>query len=191
MAKLTKEEKAALKAERKKAGKGIVADFKAFITRGNVLDMAVGVIMAGAFSAIITGVINGILMPLINSLTGGGLNGLRTPLRWACIPAEAGVETDLFFENQYWSKYIYIDWSLVINAVINFLAIALVLFIVVRVVARVTQYREYVEKKALEAYYEKHPEERPTPAPEAPKAPTQEELLASILAELKKQNAKE
>jgi large-conductance mechanosensitive channel len=63
------------------------------------------------------------------------------------------------------------------------------LFIIVKVVNSAAKRKEELEAKRREAYYEKHPEERPVePEPEAPK-PTQEELLTGILAELKKQNA--
>ena len=58
MAKLTKEEKAARRAERKKAGKGIVAEFKAFINKGNAFMLAVGVVIGGAFSAIVNAFVN-------------------------------------------------------------------------------------------------------------------------------------
>ena len=51
--------------------KGFIAEFKEFISRGNVLDMAVGVIVGGAFTAIVTSLVNDILMPLIGLLTGG------------------------------------------------------------------------------------------------------------------------
>ena len=64
--KMTKEEKKALKAERKAKGKGLVAEFKKFITRGNVVDMAVGVIIASAFTKIVNGFTQGIVMPFVN-----------------------------------------------------------------------------------------------------------------------------
>ena len=81
-----------------------------------------------------------------------------------------------------------IDWGTLINAVISFLIVALVLFIIVKVVATINKKRLEIEAKTREAYYEKHPEERPAPVePDAPK-PTSEELLAQILVELKKQN---
>lgn len=82
-----------------------------------------------------------------------------------------------------------IDWGTLINAVISFLIVALVLFIIVKVVSSINKKRLEFEAKTREAYYEKHPEERPAPVePDAPK-PTSEELLTQILAELKKQNA--
>ena len=51
--------------------KGIVAEFKEFITRGNVMDMAVGIIIGGAFTAIVTSLVNDLLMPIIGAIFGG------------------------------------------------------------------------------------------------------------------------
>jgi len=101
-------------------------DFKKFISRGNILDMAVGVIIGGAFNAIVTAFTNKIVMPLINLLLSiGGENGLEkayTVLKWGYTD---GVR-DL-------SKSIYIDWGAFISAIINFLIIALTLFIILKV----------------------------------------------------------
>lgn len=81
-----------------------------------------------------------------------------------------------------------IDWGTLLNAIISFLIVALTLFIIVKVVSTINKKRLELEAKTKEAYYEKHPEERPAPVePDAPK-PTSEELLAQILVELKKQN---
>ena len=68
--KLSKEELKAKKAEMKKAGFGMIGEFKKFVMRGNVLDMAIGVIVGGAFSKIVTSLVNDIIMPLIGSLVG-------------------------------------------------------------------------------------------------------------------------
>ena len=82
-----------------------------------------------------------------------------------------------------------IDWGSLLNAIISFLIVALTLFVIVKVVSTLNKKRLELEAKTREAYYEKHPDERPVvPEPDAPK-PTSEELLTQILAELKKQNA--
>ena len=70
-----------------------------------------------------------------------------------------------------------------------FIIIAIVLFVVVKVVNTAAKKRAEFEAKRLEAYYEKHPEERPVPPEPGKPAPTQEELLTGILEELKKSNA--
>ena len=103
-------------------------EFKTFISRGNVIDLAVGVIIGGAFSAIVTALTNQILMPLINwflaVITGGnGMEGAVTMLR----PYEVDGVIDM-------SQSIYIDWGAFITAIINFLLIALVLFCIVKAI---------------------------------------------------------
>lgn len=232
---MTKEEKAAAKAakkaERKAKGEGLWNDFKKFISKGNVLDMAVGVIIGGAFNAIVTAFTN-ILISVCTWGVPGGIKGLVTVLP-AVNDAQKGLDgigqsfqasqlqahaetmaksiygeatvaqTPTLIENAkstilskytlHGTTYTYnlsavIDWGTFINAVISFLIIALTLFVIVKVVTSLNNKRLQFEADAREAYYQKHPEERPAPvAPDAPK-PTQEELLTAILAELKKQN---
>ncbi len=77
-------------AEEKKEKKGILKEFKEFISRGNVLDMAVGVIIGGAFNAIVTSVVN-ILLSLCTWRIPGGIKGLITVLP-AANPAQAGMD---------------------------------------------------------------------------------------------------
>ncbi|MCR5349307.1 MAG: MscL family protein [Bacilli bacterium] len=89
MAKLTKEEKAARRAERKKAGKGLWVEFREFINRGNAFMLAVGVVIGGAFSAIVNAFVN-ILTSLATWPVPGGLAGLVTPL-----PAATDVQRGL------------------------------------------------------------------------------------------------
>ena len=119
--------------------KKFFAEFKKFITRGNVLDMAVGVIVGGAFTAIVNALSNNILKPIINwalaeILGKDSLSELYTFLLPAYVTdAETGVTTiDL-------ANSIYIDWGAFINAIINFLLIALVLFSIVRIINRVKE----------------------------------------------------
>ncbi len=88
--KLTKEEKKALKAEKKARGETVWADFKKFITRGNVLDLSVGVIMGGAFNAIVTAFTN-ILLSVCTWGVPGGIKGLVTVLP-AANSTQAGIE---------------------------------------------------------------------------------------------------
>ena len=104
-------------------------EFKTFITRGNVLDMAVGVIVGGAFTAIVNALSNNILKPLINAflrliLRGDGLSDIYTFLHK--VTAEDGT-VDL-------ANSIYIDWGAFINAIINFFIIAFVLFLIVKAI---------------------------------------------------------
>ena len=116
--------------------KKFFSEFKKFITRGNVLDMAVGVIVGGAFTAIVNALSNNILKPIINwvlalILGKDSLSEVFTFLvRTEVTDATTGeVTVDL-------ANSIYIDWGAFINAIINFILIALVLFCIVRVINR-------------------------------------------------------
>ena len=110
--------------------KGFFGEFKEFITRGNVMDMAVGVIIGGAFTAIVTALTGGILQPLINYLIGGsgGLEKARTILGNAVYNDLGEID---------WTKTNYIDWGAFISAVINFLLVAIILFIIIKVINNV------------------------------------------------------
>ena len=133
----------------KKEKAGFFAEFKKFITRGNVLDMSVGVIVGGAFTGIVNGLSNFILKPLINWLLAAligkdGLEGAITMLSPAYedVVSESGVVTktlDL-------ANSIYIDWGAFISAIINFLLIAIVLFTIVRVMNRLNESRDKAEE---------------------------------------------
>lgn len=108
--------------------KKLAQDFKAFISRGNVVDMAVAVIIGGAFSAIVTALTNQILRPLINWAVGGDeAIGLRTMLKAVYDVNENGEQIIN------WTNSIYIDWGAFIMTIIDFLLIALVLFVIVKV----------------------------------------------------------
>ena len=69
-----------------KETKGFIAEFKAFIARGNVLDMAVGIIIGSAFTAIVTSLVNDIIMPIVGVIIGGiDLSGLKVTVGSAAI----------------------------------------------------------------------------------------------------------
>ena len=106
-------------------------EFKTFISRGNVVEMAVGVIIASAFTSIVTAVTNKIIMPIINWLlaliTGGaGLDSIYTFLKKVyTVDAKGNQIVDL-------TNSIYIDWGAFITAVINFFLIAFILFCILK-----------------------------------------------------------
>lgn len=81
-----------------------------------------------------------------------------------------------------------IDWGTLINAAISFIIIALVLFTIVKVANAITAKKKQIDAELLEAYYQKHPEERPVPVEPGLPEPTEKELLGQILLELKKSN---
>ena len=134
--------------------KKFFAEFKTFITRGNVLDMAVGVIVGGAFTAIVNGLSNFILTPLINWLLsllteGKGLEGAVTFLDKVMMIDEAGNEVvDL-------TNSIYIDWGSFISAIINFLLVAFTLFVIVRAMNNFVKAREQAKLEIMEEATEK------------------------------------
>ena len=119
-------------------------EFKTFITRGNVLDMAVGVIVGGAFTAIVNSLSNNILKPIINWLLAlimgkDALSEVYTFLTTATLEGTIDL-----------ANSIYIDWGAFINAIINFLLIALVLFMIVKSInkfnANNNQFKKLLEK---------------------------------------------
>ncbi len=73
-----------------------------------------------------------------------------------------------------------IDWGAFINAIISFLVIALVLFVIMKVAAGVAAKRAELKAKSLEAYYQKHPEERPVPPEPGEPEPTELDILKEI-----------
>ena len=193
--------------------KNFFSEFKKFITRGNVMDMAVGVIVGGAFTAIVNGLSNFILKPLINYVLAlllgkDTLSEIMTMLLPAYTTDETGAEVlDL-------ANSIYIDWGAFINAIINFFLIALVLFCIVRAFNRVRDHQKAAaakakkrripkaDRKAMKADGVKLRNKAAVAAWYAAKAeaaaaeeqarldrlanPTTEDLLKAILAEIKK-----
>lgn len=109
--------------------KNFFAEFKKFITRGNVLDMAVGVIVGGAFTAIVNGLTDNILRPIINWILALilGNNGLESAVTVLSPVYTAEGALDL-------TNSIYIDWGAFISAIINFFLIAFILFSIVRAI---------------------------------------------------------
>ena len=129
---------------KKEKGTGFFAEFKKFITRGNVLDMAVGVIVGGAFTAIVNAVSNNILKPIINWVLAmiigkDGLEGAVTFLSKAFMTETqvAADGTEKLVEVIDLANSIYIDWGAFISAVINFILIAFVLFMIVRTMNKI------------------------------------------------------
>lgn len=135
--------------ENTKTKKSVLQEFKEFITRGNVIDLAVGVIIGGAFTAIVTALTSQILQPLINwliSLIGGnkGLESARTILG-AEVLMDDGTGKMIID----WSKTNYIDWGAFISAVINFLLVAIILFVIVKTINGVRSTGETAKAKLL------------------------------------------
>jgi large conductance mechanosensitive channel len=132
---------------------GFIKEFKEFAMKGNVMDMAVGVIIGGAFGKIVSSLVDDVLMPLVGMLTGGiDVSGLAykvmlpNPVEGGEPLAGATLKYGAFIQN-----------------VIDFLIIAFCIFLMMKAINKL------MAKK-----------EEPAPEPEAPAGPTQEELLTEI-----------
>ena len=156
--------------------KGFFAEFKEFIMRGNVIDMAVGVIIASAFGKITTSLVNDVFMPALGAIIG---DMDLTKLNWTIVEEVTDKAT-----GEITTPAVTIAFGNMLSTIIDFVLIAFIIFLMIKVFAKT---REITEKKLLR----KKEEEIAEATEEAPPAPTQEELLTEILAELKKQNAKE
>lgn len=127
--------------------KKIIEEFKKFITRGNVLDMSVGIIIGGAFTGIVNGLSNFILKPIINWLLAiilgkDGLSGAITVLSPAYTLGADGVTEVLDLANS-----IYIDWGAFISAIINFFLIAIVLFCIIKFFNKINEeYNDFLKE---------------------------------------------
>ena len=116
--------------------KGIIAEFKEFISRGNVIDLAVGVVMGSAFTAIVTSLVNDIIMPAIGVLFGGiDFTSLRLVIREANETTEEAA----------------IGYGNFIQCVVNFLLIAMVIFLVIKGMNAFKRKKEEVAEEAKPA----------------------------------------
>lgn len=131
-------------------------DFKAFAMKGNVVDMAVGVIIGGAFGKIVSSIVADVIMPPIGLLV-GGMN--FTDLKWVMKPAEVVNGEEV--------AAVTLNYGNFLQATFDFLIIALSIFLFIRLLTRLT------EKKKEE-----------TPA--APPAPSKEEVLLTEIRDLLK-----
>ena len=132
-------------------------EFKKFIMTGNVIDLAVAVLLAGAVGLVVKGFVSDIMMPIVGQFTGGiDFADLKYVLSPALVDAEGAITTA---EN----AIMYGNW---INSIINLIIVGIVLFMIIKAYNKT--------KKPVEE------------APAAPAGPTQEELLAEIRDLLKK-----
>ena len=104
--------------------KNFVEEFKKFIARGNVMDMAVGVIIGGAFTAIVNSLVNDVMMPVLSLITGG------LDFSKLCIVLGEGEGAAT------------LNYGAFIAAIINFLLIALVIFMLIKTINKFTKKKE-------------------------------------------------
>ena len=143
-------------------------DFKAFALKGNIVDMAIGVVIGGAFGKIVTSLVNDIITPLIGILTGNiSLVDLKLVLAEAVVDAAGEVVT----------PELVITYGAFLQTIIDFLIIALSIFIVMRVAMNARKKLDDMKKK------EEVPEEAPAEEP----AETELSVLLEIRELLKKE----
>ncbi len=154
--------------------KKFIEDFKAFINKGNVLDMAVGVVVGGAFGKITTSLVNDIIMPLIGKLV-GGLD--VSAWKWVLTPAKAAVLDEAGAEITPAVAEVAVNYGNLIQTIVDFLLIALCIFIVIRVFTKAKEKAESLKKK----------KEEEAVAEEAAPAPSNEEVLLTEIRDLLKE----
>ena len=146
--------------------KKFLSEFKDFAMRGNVIDMAIGVVIGGAFGKITTSLVDNIIMPLIGLLTGGiDLTKWDIVLKPAVTEMVDGVMTET-------TPAVMLGIGTLLSVILNFIIIAFVIFLVVKFLNRLHKKEEPVEE----------------PAAEESAAPTSEELLTEIRDLLKERN---
>ena len=135
---------------------GFISEFKEFAMKGNVMDMAVGVIIGGAFGKIVTSLVNDVLMPVISLATGG------IDFTNLFINLSGSEKYDTLQAAQEAGASVFAYGSFIQN-VVDFLIVAFCIFLMLKGINKLNRKKE-----------------EPAPEPEAPKGPTQEELLAEI-----------
>ncbi len=129
-------------------------DFKAFAMKGNVVDMAVGVIIGGAFGKIVTSIVNDLIMPPIGWLIGGvNFKDLKYDMPINPLSIKDGVEPDP----------VTINYGSFLQTTLDFLIIAFCIFIIIKAITRLTKKKE-----------------EPKPAAPAPAPSAEEKLLTEI-----------
>ena len=173
--------------------KKFFAEFKKFITRGNVLDLAVGVIVGGAFTAIVNGLSNNVIRPLINWLIAlvGGKDGLASAVTYLSKAYTTDANGDKIIDL---ANSIYIDWGAFIAAIIDFFIIAFTVFMIVKLInvsrekfkefGDLIEHESKKEVRAEKKQYKKLAKEQGRPFKQVWKE--HEEEKAKALAEAKK-----
>ncbi|MDD3999322.1 MAG: large conductance mechanosensitive channel protein MscL [Bacilli bacterium] len=137
-------------------------DFKNFIKRGNVLDLAVGIIIGGAFNTIVKSLVNDILMPVIGLIGGKNISEAQLVL----VPAVVNEAGDIL-ENA-----VTLNYGAFLQAIIDFLIISLTIFVIVKIATSFS--------KRMEAVKNRNKEKEVEVVKNEPPRPTSEELLTEI-----------
>ena len=160
--------------------KGFIQEFRDFATKGNVVDMAVGVIVGGAFGTITKSLTDDIIMPFVSLFLGGiNFNDWKLVLKEAVLNPD-GTEA---------AAAVSINYGTFLSTIINFVILAFVVFCLVKILNGARDAAEHKKKAEAEAAAAAaaaaEAEAAAKAAAEAAAKPTTEELLAQILAELK------
>ena len=151
--------------------KKFINEFKAFAMRGNVIDLAVGVVIGGAFGKITTSIVNDIIMPVIGVITGGlNFSDWKIVLKQAVLDAEGAVA----------NPEIAITFGNTISVILDFIIIAFAVFCMVKGINAMHAKAEALKKK------EEEEAAAEPPAPPAEPEPTKEELLLTEIRDLLK-----
>ncbi len=141
----------------------LLKEFKEFAMRGNVIDMAVGVIIGGAFGKIVTSLVNDVIMPCIGVVTGGAN---FSEFKYVLKPEQLDAVTQEVITPE-----VAVTWGVFVQTIVDFLIIAFCIFLAI---------------KAMNKLMRKKQEE---PAPEAPAEPSKEEVLLTEIRDLLKDQA--
>ncbi len=155
---------------------GFLAEFRAFIMRGNVIDMAVGVVVGGAFSKIVSSLVADIITPLISLLTGAAsFAELKWELKPAVVEVVDGVENII-------TPATTVNYGMFIQYILDFLLVAFSIFVVIKAIAKLREKKESAEEIAA-----KKAEEEKASAEQAEKdaalAKEAEEIVAARRAQ--------
>ena len=142
-----------------------VEEFKKFIFRGNIVDMAVGVIVGGAFTAVVNGLSDFVLKPIINwvlalIIGSSSLDGVYTYLKKVEVDTEVINEAGetVVTKTIDLAQSIYIDWGSFINSIINFLLVAFTLFVIIKTINRIRERTEQLKERLAKLEEEKEAE---------------------------------
>lgn len=130
--------------------KNIVGDFKKFVNKGNIFDLAIGLIIGTTFTAIVTSLVNDILMPLISTALNFDLTAGKIVLQPAVTDIVDGEEVII-------KKAITLNWGTFLQAVINFLIIAIAIFLAVKAVKAIKNSYIRSQIRYLKKMRVKHP----------------------------------
>ena len=146
---------------------GMLKEFKEFAMRGNVVDMAVGVVIGGAFGKIVTSLVNDVIMPPIGVLLGGAdFKDLKWVIKEAIVDAEGAVT----------APEVTLNYGAFVQTIIDFLIVALAIFFLIKAINKLSNLKKKEEEAA------------PAPAPAPEPEPSAEEKLLTEIHDLLKKN---